>query len=128
MPTSKFLYVDESGVPLEVLAPTQKTAITLDTAPVAWRSVDATLNARASFRGCTTAQSNKIVEAGKFAQVYAQNAYSNLAIRSSRSVTWFGAYDRTRQSTAQNHFAKIAAMGYSGITYDCSCTDSDTFA
>ena len=65
------------------------------------------------------------------AQTYANNAYSYLQGISSgtpRYTTWFGAYDSSRKSTVQSHFQLMSSHQYSSFTYDCSCTESDTYA
>ena len=65
------------------------------------------------------------------AQTYATRAYSYLlGISSStnRYKTWFGTYTASRKSTVQNHFRLINSDQFSSFTYDCACTDPDTYA
>ncbi|KDQ16122.1 hypothetical protein BOTBODRAFT_43700 [Botryobasidium botryosum FD-172 SS1] len=89
------------------------------------------LGKRATFRSCSASQQTSINTAVTSAQTYATNAYNYLAGISSgttRYTTWFGPYDATRKSTVQTHFNNIRNSGISSYTYDCSCTDSGTYA
>ncbi|KAJ7181285.1 peptidyl-Lys metalloendopeptidase [Mycena filopes] len=47
---------------------------------------------------------------------------------SARFVTWFGTFTSAHHTTILSHYTKMKADAYSAYTYDCSCTDSDTYA
>lgn len=126
-PSSSFYYIDESGAPAEVKAPAQKVHITVTSAP-APRSVDASLHARATFPGCSATRRSAVIGAINPARSYAYYAYYKLAGNSRRYVTWFGTYTNARRITVRNHYARIYNTGFAGFAYDCTCTDSGTYA
>ncbi|KAG5646342.1 hypothetical protein DXG03_003665 [Asterophora parasitica] len=47
---------------------------------------------------------------------------------SPRYTTWFGAYTDARHTTVTSHFSKISGNNLSSFKYDCTCTDSGTYA
>ncbi|QEL56222.1 M35 family metallo-endopeptidase [Chromobacterium paludis] len=58
------------------------------------------------------------------------SAYLNGApSATTRYVTWFGKYSQTNWNTAKSHYVKIKdALDTKPIKFDCSCTDSGTYA
>lgn len=90
-----------------------------------------TLSRRATYVGCSTARQSQLVSAAAAAQSYAANAYSYMSATTSarpRYTTWFGAYTSTRRNTVLSHFNSINGNTFSSYTYDCSCTESGTYA
>ncbi|KAI1786570.1 metalloprotease, partial [Ganoderma leucocontextum] len=86
---------------------------------------------RASFNGCSSSEQSALNTAAPSAQSYAASAQSYLESHTSsttRYTTWFGTYTSSRHSTAQSHFTNINSHDYTTFTYDCTCTDSDTYA
>ncbi|PFH50593.1 hypothetical protein AMATHDRAFT_75492 [Amanita thiersii Skay4041] len=86
---------------------------------------------RAVFNGCSSTQQSGLNSAASAAQSYASSALSYLNAHLSattRYVTWFGTYTSTRHSTVQSHFSHISSNSFSSFTYDCTCTDSGTYA
>ncbi|KXN86513.1 Peptidyl-Lys metalloendopeptidase [Leucoagaricus sp. SymC.cos] len=86
---------------------------------------------RASYNGCSSSEQSGLVSAASAAQSYAASALSYLTSHTSsttRYVTWFGTYTSSRHSTVQSHFSSISSNTFSSFTYDCTCTDSGTYA
>jgi len=86
---------------------------------------------RAAYNGCSSSQQSSLVSAASAAQSYASSALSYLQSHTSattRFTTWFGTYTSTRHSTVQSHFSAISGGSFSSFTYDCTCTDSGTYA
>ncbi|KAF5343568.1 hypothetical protein D9758_012973 [Tetrapyrgos nigripes] len=89
------------------------------------------LEKRASFVGCSSTEQSQINSAITAAQNYANSARDYLSSHTSsttRYTTWFGTYTSSRHSTVLSHFTNIASQGYSGYTYDCTCTEEGVFA
>ncbi|KAF5314762.1 hypothetical protein D9611_007174 [Ephemerocybe angulata] len=89
------------------------------------------VNKRASYNGCSSSRQTLLVAAASAAQSYAASAQSYLSSHTSsttRYTTWFGAYTSSRHSTVLSHFTAISGNSYSSFTYDCTCTDSGTYA
>ena len=45
-----------------------------------------------------------------------------------RFTTWFGTYSSSHHSTIQTHFSNLNSNTYSSYHFDCTCTDSGTYA
>jgi peptidyl-Lys metalloendopeptidase len=45
-----------------------------------------------------------------------------------RYTQWFGTYTSARHSTVLSHFTNMVSHPYTDYTYDCSCTESGTYA
>ena len=76
-------------------------------------------------------QKNALPNALSQALSYATNGYNylNAGTAGARYTTWFGTYDSSRYSTVKSHFANIkSALGTQPIAFDCSCTESGTYA
>ncbi|KAF4622412.1 hypothetical protein D9613_009121 [Agrocybe pediades] len=89
------------------------------------------LSKRYTYKSCSSSQQSSIVSAAAGAETYAANAYSYLNSHTSsttRYTTWFGTYTSARHSTVTSHFQKIDSNTFSTFTFDCSCTDSGTYA
>ncbi|RDB29715.1 Peptidyl-Lys metalloendopeptidase [Hypsizygus marmoreus] len=94
---------------------------------IARRSVDK----RATYNGCSSSQQSLLASAASAAQSYASNAlsYANAhTSASTRYTTWFGTYTASRHTTVVSHFSKISGNTFSSYKYDCTCTDSGTYA
>ncbi|KAK1235362.1 hypothetical protein PQX77_001421 [Marasmius sp. AFHP31] len=87
---------------------------------------------RITYQSCSSTQQSQLVSAASAAASYASSAASYLSSHTSsttRYVSWFGTYDSGRHTTVLNHFNAIKGYPFSGsVTYDCSCTDSGTYA
>ncbi|KAF5379072.1 hypothetical protein D9615_005979 [Tricholomella constricta] len=86
---------------------------------------------RATFNGCSSTQQSQLNTAASSAQSYAAGALSYLNSHlsgTSRYTTWFGTYTDSRHSTVQSHFSKISSNTFSSYKFDCTCTDSGTYA
>jgi len=86
---------------------------------------------RASFNGCSSSQQSALNTAASNAQSYASSAASYLSSHTSSSTrftTWFGTWTSSHRSTVLDHFTKINSRSFAGFTYDCTCTDSGTYA
>ena len=91
----------------------------------------ATLTKRASYNGCSSSRQSQVASAITAATTYASNAYSYLSSHTSattRYTTWFGTYSSSRHSTVLSHFQHLHEGDYSSFTYDCTCTEADTYA
>ena len=91
----------------------------------------ATLARRATYVGCTAAEKTSLVSAASAAQAYAAAASSYAVANTAattRYTTWFGAYTAARHTTVVSHYTKISANTFSSFTFDCTCTEADTYA
>ncbi|KAJ7881782.1 peptidyl-Lys metalloendopeptidase [Mycena olivaceomarginata] len=89
------------------------------------------VNKRIAYQSCSTTEKSQLVSAAAAAQTYANNAKSYLTAQtttSTRFVTWFGTFTTAHHTTILSHYTKMAADAYADYTFDCSCTDSDTYA
>jgi len=95
------------------------------------RSLASAVEKRATYNGCTTIEQTALVSAVSAAKTYASNASDYLAAHSSstaRYTTWFGPYTQPRHKMVQSHFSNIASNDFTGFRFDCTCTDSGTYA
>ncbi|KAF8068946.1 hypothetical protein FPV67DRAFT_1625073 [Lyophyllum atratum] len=86
---------------------------------------------RATFNGCSSTQQSGLNTAASSAQSYAASASSYANSHTSattRYTTWFGTYTSSRHSTVASHYNLISGNNFSGYRYDCTCTDSGTYA
>lgn len=86
---------------------------------------------RAPFNGCSADKQSQINDAGAGAHTHASDAYSYLSGISSgipRFTTWFGTYIAYSKIDVQNHFKPISSNDFSSFTFDCTCTESASFA
>ncbi|KAJ7664774.1 peptidyl-Lys metalloendopeptidase [Mycena rosella] len=89
------------------------------------------LGKRIAYQSCSTSEKSTLVSAAAAAQTYANNAKSYLTTTTAtttRFVTWFGTFTTAHHTTILSHYTKMAAATYSAYTFDCSCTDDDTYA
>lgn len=124
-----FHYVDASGAPVEIRASVNNAIVASVKGKLA--VARPALSRRATYRSCSSSRQTDLVSAASQAQTYAGNSLNYLNGISSgttRYTTWFGTYTAARKSTAQSHFQKISGNSFSSFTYDCSCTDSGTYA
>jgi peptidyl-Lys metalloendopeptidase len=127
-PSNLFTYVDADGTPKELYATVDDVAQFKLSGNLA---VSHDHDKRATFVSCSAARRTLINTAAASAQTYTNNAYSYLVGLSSgrpRYRTWFGTYTASRKSTVQTHFRLIRSHPFSTFTYDCSCTDPNTYA
>ncbi|PPR01230.1 hypothetical protein CVT24_005994 [Panaeolus cyanescens] len=92
---------------------------------------NSTLAKRASFVSCSSTRQTQLNTAASSAQSYAALALSYLnshTSSTSRFTTWFGTYTSAHHDTVTSHFSNISGGSYSSFTYDCTCTDSGTYA
>jgi peptidyl-Lys metalloendopeptidase len=83
--------------------------------------------------GCTSSEKSQIQSAVSAATNYANSTYSYLSTTTpsgtQRFVKWFGTYSSSHWSTAKTHFSNEKnAFGSANMSFDCSCTDSGTYA
>ncbi|KDQ21771.1 hypothetical protein BOTBODRAFT_50333 [Botryobasidium botryosum FD-172 SS1] len=86
---------------------------------------------RAKFVGCSADQQTQINAAIPAAQKYAGDALTYLKSQSSatpRFTTWFGSYTSASKDLVTTHYTGISGGQFSTFTYDCSCTEANTFA
>ncbi|PPQ80565.1 hypothetical protein CVT25_001599 [Psilocybe cyanescens] len=91
----------------------------------------ASLAKRASYNGCSSSQQSALVSAASAAQSYAASSLSYASSHTSattRYTTWFGTYTAARHSTVVSQYTKINGNAFSSFTFDCTCTDSGTYA
>ncbi len=97
-------------------------------APVQWTSG---VNAAIGYVSCSSSRQSALPGALSQALSYATNAsnYLNAGTAGARYTTWFGTYSSSNYSTVKSHYANIkSALGTQNIVFDCSCTDSGTYA
>ena len=127
-PSNLFTIVDAGGAPKDVYATVGKsTKVKLSGDLPAPRVHDR----RATFHSCSSEEQSQLETAAKGAHAYANGAYNHIAGvpgETIRYTTWFGKYDKDRKGVVENHFELIKNDDFSRITYDCTCTDVDTFA
>ncbi|KIP10094.1 hypothetical protein PHLGIDRAFT_101670 [Phlebiopsis gigantea 11061_1 CR5-6] len=127
---NRFHYVHpETGAPVELYAdhPEAHTSSVVGTLAVA----RPTLSKRASYNGCSSSRQTSLVSAASAAQSYAASTYSYTTghtASTTRFTTWFGTYTAAHHSTIQTHFSNLNGNTYSSFTYDCTCTESGTYA
>jgi peptidyl-Lys metalloendopeptidase len=86
---------------------------------------------RASYVGCSSSEQTSLVSAASAAQSYAASAYAYASSHSSsttRYTTWFGTFTTARYNTVLSQFTSINSNTFSSFTFDCTCTESDTYA
>ena len=90
-----------------------------------------TLTRREQYNGCSSSEQSAINSAAPAAQSYVAAALSYLQTHTAstaRYTTWFGTYTSARHSTVLTHYSNLNGNTYSSYTFDCTCTDSDTYA
>lgn len=130
-PTNLFQIVESSGEVSSLRAQITKIHRAHVGGRLAKVKPTATLERRASYVSCSAARQTSLVSAASAAQTYAANAknyLSGISSGTSRYTTWFGTYASSRKSTVQSHFNAINDNTFSSFTYDCTCTDSGTYA
>ncbi|KAF5317550.1 hypothetical protein D9619_013141 [Psilocybe cf. subviscida] len=86
---------------------------------------------RAKYVGCSSSQQSALVSAASAAQSYASSSYSYASSHSSsttRYTTWFGTFTTSRYNTVLSQYKSISSNTFSTFTFDCTCTESDTYA
>lgn len=130
----------KAGVAATVALDSDTALLWVDGAPAALDSLDAAktvgatpglLAATNSFVGCSNTRKSQLATARNSAVSYATNAksYLDAGNTGSRYTWWFGSYTSSRYSTVKSHFTNIkSALSGQPYTFDCSCTDSGTYA
>ncbi|CTP82780.1 M35 family metallo-endopeptidase [Xanthomonas graminis] len=82
-----------------------------------------------NYASCSSSQISTIGSAVNSARTYSQNAktYLNGGSTGARYISWFGAYNASRYSTASSNFVNIDAaidQNNGQITINCSCSES----
>ncbi|KAI0347608.1 peptidyl-Lys metalloendopeptidase [Trametopsis cervina] len=127
---NQFFYVDpETNSPVEFFAdhPQAHTAAISGKLAVA----RPTVSKRATYTGCSSSQQSQLVSAASAAQSYAAAAYQYTSTNTAstpRFTTWFGTYTSAHHSTILTHYSNLNGNTYSGYHFDCTCTESDTYA
>lgn len=127
--SNKFHYVNADNAPVEIYAD-QPEALTASLSGKL-AAPRPTLVKRASYVGCSSSQQTQLVAAASAAQSYASSTYSYTQSKSAattRYTTWFGTYTAARHTTIQTHFSNLNSNTYSSYTFDCTCTDANTYA
>ncbi|KAF8317606.1 zincin [Clavulina sp. PMI_390] len=84
-----------------------------------------------SFNGCSSSEQSALNTAATNAQTYADGAYNYLtgiSASTTRYATWFGTYTSTRKSLVQTHYSNIRNGQLATDSFDCTCTEADTYA
>ncbi|KAF9010206.1 peptidyl-Lys metalloendopeptidase [Cyathus striatus] len=103
------------------------TAVVSGTLAVARRHIEK----RATYNGCTSSEQTSLVSAAAGAKTYAANALSYLnsnTASTTRYTTWFGTYTTARHTTVTSHYSAISGNDFTSFKYDCTCTESGTYA
>ena len=127
-PSNRFTIIDADGTPKDIYATVGKTAKIKLSGNLPAPRVH---NKRATYDSCSSDEQLQLDTAAEDAQTYANETYSYIADISNsttRYTTWFGEYDESRKDIVENHFELINGNDFSNFTYDCNCTDVDTFA
>ncbi|KAF9051379.1 hypothetical protein BJ165DRAFT_1400905 [Panaeolus papilionaceus] len=128
-----FYVVDESSniVPIHATHASDAHKANLTGRLSAPRPSDNSLSKRASFVSCSSTRQSQLNTAISSAQSYAASALSYLnshTSSTSRFTTWFGTYSAAHHTTVTSHFSLISGGSYASFTYDCTCTDANTYA
>jgi peptidyl-Lys metalloendopeptidase len=84
-----------------------------------------------SFVSCSNTRQTQLATARNSAVTYATNAksYLDAGTHGTRYTWWFGTYTSSRYATVRTHFTNLkSALSSQPYTFDCSCTDSGTYA
>jgi len=125
-PSNLFTYIDASGTPVNIHANNDASEV-----KVSGRLSVSRKEKRASFQGCSSSQQTQLNTAATNGQKYAAGASSyinGISSGTSRYTTWFGAYTSTRRNLVASHFTSINSHSFSSYTFDCTCTDANTYA
>ncbi|KDQ21772.1 hypothetical protein BOTBODRAFT_183025, partial [Botryobasidium botryosum FD-172 SS1] len=129
-----FTHVDATGKRISLKAsPNLPTSLKLSGALASRSSAptSAKFGKRAQFANCTASQQTLINAAVPAAQKYAGDALSYLTNHTSstpRFTTWFGPYTSPSYELVTAHFTNISGGQFDTFTFDCSCTEVDTYA
>ncbi|KAJ7082332.1 hypothetical protein C8R44DRAFT_722421 [Mycena epipterygia] len=132
---NKLQYIDAASNALVTIyadaADAAHTAALSGTLAVTRRSASPSLGKRIAYQSCSTSEKSTLVSAAAAAQSYANAAVTYLTANTAsttRWVTWFGTFTTAHHTSVLSHYTKMKADAYADYTYDCSCTDSDTYA
>jgi peptidyl-Lys metalloendopeptidase len=95
-------------------------------------TIAAVTGANSFTASCNASMQTNLINARNAASNYANDAYTvfNNGWLGPRYTTWFGTYEPARYNTVSSHFTSIlnAVDTANPMTFDCSCTDPDTYA
>ncbi|KIK06432.1 hypothetical protein K443DRAFT_674412 [Laccaria amethystina LaAM-08-1] len=123
-----FYNVGDNGVITPIYADTQAHSVSLSGQLAIAPS---RVSKRATFNGCSSSQQSALNSAAAAAKTYATSAlsYANShTSATSRYTTWFGTYTTARHNTIVSHYSHISSSDFNNFTFDCTCTDSGTYA
>jgi peptidyl-Lys metalloendopeptidase len=89
------------------------------------------LRRRATYNGCSSSEQTSLKSAASAGNSYASGAASYASAHTAsttRFTTWFGTYTSSRHSTVLSHYTKISSHDMTAYQFDCTCTESDTYA
>ena len=127
-PSNRFTIVNDDGTLQDLYATvgdTPKVKLSGDLPPPRVR------DKQADPGSCSPDRVLQLGIAGEDAKDYARNTYfylTDISSGTTRYTTWFGEYDEGRKNTVEEHFGLIDDNDFSSYTYDCTCTDADTYA
>lgn len=124
-----FHYADDSGAPVAIYAAQPEAHVASLSGKLV--SPRTTLAKRDTYNGCSADEQNQLVAAASAAQNYAASAFANTQAQTGatpRYTTWFGAYTAVRHDIVLAHFTSLHGNVYADYSYDCTCTDSGTYA
>ena len=129
---NRFHFVDpETSLPVEIYADHPEAHSSAVTGTLSVARPTTKLAKRATFTGCSSSEQSQLNSAASAAQSYASSTYSYTSSHTSsttRFTTWFGTYTSAHHSTILTHFSNLNGNTYSSYHFDCTCTDSDTYA
>ncbi|KAF8602197.1 zincin [Ceratobasidium sp. AG-I] len=132
--SNKFIYVNSLGelVVIEATIQTAKIKVSGQLASSKFSQMPTTygLKKRIAYVGCTSARQTLLATAASTSNSYVAAASSYLAQITSGTVrytTWFGTYTATKSNLVRSVYNKVGTDA-SSTTYDCTCTDSGTYA
>lgn len=127
--SDQFHYVNDAGEPIAISA--IRPAVHSASLSGKLASPRHTLPGRATYNGCSSSEETALVAAAAAAQNYASSTHAYTQSHTPVSVrytTWFGIFSMARHDIVDFHFSKLNNNSYANYTYDCTCTDPDTFA
>jgi peptidyl-Lys metalloendopeptidase len=127
-PSTTFYYVGSNGEPTEIeatLVNAHSTKVSGDLASSAIKKRKENYNKlrkrAATTSGCTSAQTEQIIQSTYVASLYAVSAEKYLTLKTSttdRFVQWFGEYDSGHHDTVLTHYTNIRSSDLKTYTYD----------
>lgn len=123
-----FYNVGDNGEMMPIYADTQAHSVSLSGQLAIAPS---RVSKRAMFNECSSSQQSALNSAAAAAKTYATSAlsYANShTSATSKYTTWFGTFTTARHNTVVSHYSRISSSEFNTFTFDCTCTDSGTYA